>query len=106
MARGLAAEAGFLLTTARRGAVPVGTFMLASRGSGAGLGVYYFATLPEERGKGVARAMMDEILSVASDGSFGSVVLQATPEGARFYATRGFGSLFPIPLYSSAQDVY
>jgi GNAT superfamily N-acetyltransferase len=106
MALGLFAEPGFLLTLARRNAVPVGTFMLTTRGSGVfggATGVYYFATLPEERGKGVAGAMMDEIPRIAAPGP---VVLQATPQGARFYAFQGFDSLFPIPLCSLTQDVF
>ncbi|MDR1649602.1 MAG: GNAT family N-acetyltransferase [Synergistaceae bacterium] len=111
MVRGLSAEAGFLLMTARRSAVPVGTFMLASCAFEVGIGVYYFATLPEERGKGVGSAMMDKILCIASEGAAGFsapgfVVLQATPEGARFYASHSFDTLFPIPLYSLTGDVY
>jgi GNAT superfamily N-acetyltransferase len=97
--------------TAHRNAVPVGTFMLASCGFEAGIGVYYFATLPEERGKGVGSAMMEKILRVASEGAsgfpaLGFVVLQATPSGARFYASQGFDALFPLPLYSLTQDVF
>ena len=111
VAQEIFAEAGFLLMTAHRNAVPAGTFMLASCGLEAGIGVYYFATLPEERGKGVGSAMMDKILRVASEGTsdfpaLGFVVLQATPVGARFYASQGFDSLFPIPLYSLTQDVF
>jgi GNAT superfamily N-acetyltransferase len=111
MALGLSAEAGFLLMTARRNAVPVGTFMLASCALEVGIGVYYFATLPEERGKGVGSAMMDKILCIASEGlpgfsAPGFAVLQATPDGARFYASRGFDALFPIPVYSLTEDVY
>jgi GNAT superfamily N-acetyltransferase len=110
VAQELFAEAGFLLMTACRNAVPVGTFMLASCGVGAGIGVYYFATLPEERGRGVGSAMMDRILRIASEGTsefpaLGLVVLQATPVGARFYASQGFDVLFPVPLYSLSSDI-
>jgi GNAT superfamily N-acetyltransferase len=111
LAQEIFAEAGFLLMTAHRNAVPAGTFMLASCGPDTGIGVYYFATLPEERGKGVGSAMMDKILRIASEGTsgfpaLGLVVLQATPAGARFYASRGFDALFPIPLHSLTQDVF
>ncbi|MDR2175892.1 MAG: GNAT family N-acetyltransferase [Synergistaceae bacterium] len=111
VARELVTEAGFLLTTACRNGVPVGTFMLASCGLKAGIGVYYFATLPEERGRGVGSAMMDRILRIASEGTSdfpapGFVVLQATPAGARFYASHGFDALFPIPLCSMTRDVF
>jgi GNAT superfamily N-acetyltransferase len=111
IAQGLFAESGFLLMIARRNAVPVGTFMLAACGPNAGIGVYYFAALPEERRKGVGSAMMDKILRIASEGTsefpaLGVVVLQATPNGARFYASQGFDSLFPIPLYSLSDDIY
>jgi GNAT superfamily N-acetyltransferase len=84
--------------------------MLVFRGPEADVGVYYFATLPEERGKGVGAAMMDKILRVASEGAPGFsaahfAVLQATPEGARLYASQGFEALFPIPLYSLTPDI-
>jgi GNAT superfamily N-acetyltransferase len=111
VAQGLFAEAGFLLMLARRDAVPVGTFMLASCAFEVGIGVYYFAALPEERGKGVGSAMMDKILNIASEGvsgfsAPGFAILQATPDGARFYASRGFDALFSIPLCSLTGDVY
>jgi GNAT superfamily N-acetyltransferase len=111
MAQGLSAEPNFLLMTACRNTVPVGVFMLAACGFDAGLGVYYFATLPEERRKGVGGVMMDKILRIASEGTANfpaasAVVLQATPAGARFYASKGFDTLFPLPLYSLTSDIY
>jgi GNAT superfamily N-acetyltransferase len=85
--------------------------MLAACGLDVGIGVYYFAVLPEERRKGVGKAMIDKILRIASEGTsdfpaLGFVVLQATPDGTRFYASQGFDTLFPIPLYSLSDDIY
>jgi GNAT superfamily N-acetyltransferase len=103
LASGLGRDPDFRLILACRDGEPVGTFMLSFAGAGAG--VYYFATLPEERGKGVGAAMMKELLRAASMSS-GLVTLQATPSGAPFYASLGFEALFAIPLHSRAEEVF
>ncbi len=79
----------------------VGTFLITH---GENLtGVYYFATLPKFRRKGVARAMMKKICEL----SIGKkIVLQATPSGLNFYKNFGFEKLFNIPVYSNETDVF
>jgi GNAT superfamily N-acetyltransferase len=109
LARGLSQKENFLLLLARRERVPVGTAMLSL--SGASMGVYYFATLPEERRKGVARAVMEEIFRYAwgpgsEDGLCDTITLQATPAGAPFYASLGFETLFKISLFSRSEEVF
>ena len=65
-------------------------------------GVYYFATLPKFRRKGIARAMMSEICRLSSGKT---IVLQATPSGVPFYKNFGFEELFTIPVYSNENDI-
>jgi GNAT superfamily N-acetyltransferase len=103
LAAGLGRDPNFRLILARRDGAPAGTFLLSLTESGAG--AYYFATLPEERGKGIGAAMMKELLRIAS-ASLGPVTLQATPSGAPFYASLGFDALFTIPLHSRAEEVF
>ncbi len=66
-------------------------------------GVYYFATVPEFRRKGVARAMMTEICRMSAGKR---VVLQSTPMGRDFYLAFGFTELFRIPVYSTEKDIF
>ena len=66
-------------------------------------GVYYFATIPEQRRKGVARSMMNEICRL-SNGK--KILLQATPMGLPFYKNFGFKELCKIPVYSDSDDVF
>ena len=67
------------------------------------MGVYYFATIPEFRRKGIARAMMSKICELA-DGKI--IVLQATPAGLPFYKKFGFEERFIIPIYSTESDIF
>ena len=66
-------------------------------------GVYYFATVPEMRRKGVARAMMNVICSLSKGKK---ILLQSTPSGLPFYKSFGFVELCKIPVYSDASDVF
>lgn len=78
-----------------------GTFLL-THGENV-TGVYYFATLPKFRRKGIARAMMSEICRLSSGKT---IVLQATPSGVPFYKNFGFEELFTIPVYSNENDIW
>ena len=78
-----------------------GSFMLVDEPDGAG--VYYFATIPEERRKGIARLMMKEICNLSRGKK---ILLQATPMGLPFYKNFGFKELCKIPVYSDSSDVF
>ena len=67
------------------------------------MGVYYFATVPEFRRKGVAREMMNKICELAEGKT---IVLQATPMGLPFYKKFGFEERFIIPIYSTESDIF
>ena len=67
------------------------------------MGVYYFATLPDFRRRGVASAMMKEICKL-SNGK--KIVLQATPSGVPFYNSFGFEDLGKIEVYSTEADIF
>ena len=66
-------------------------------------GVYYFATVPEFRRRGIARAMMNEICRLSGTKT---IVLQATPSGLPFYKNFGFDELFSIPVYSTESNIF
>ena len=66
------------------------------------VGVYYFATVPELRRKGIASAMMSEICKLSAGRR---IVLQSTPMGVNFYRSFGFEELFSIPVYSTDKDI-
>ena len=78
-----------------------GTFLITNEKNL--MGVYYFATLPEFRRKGIARAMMSKICELASGKT---IVLQATPMGLPFYKKFGFEERFIIPIYSTESDIF
>ena len=67
------------------------------------MGVYYFATKPEFRRKGVAASMMNEICSLSGGRK---IVLQATPSGVPFYRAFGFEDLGAIEVYSTRADIF
>lgn len=67
------------------------------------MGVYYFATVPEFRRKGIARAMMNEICNLSRGKT---IVLQATPIGKLFYKSFGFEERFIIPIYSTEANIF
>ena len=76
-----------------------GSFMLNH--SKDSVGVYYFAVIPEERRKGVARSMMNEICRLSNGRK---ILLQATPMGLPFYKNFGFpieSILFYVIMYTS-----
>lgn len=78
-----------------------GTFLVTNE---AGLmGVYYFATRPDFRRKGVASAMMSEICRLSGGRK---IVLQATPMGVPFYSAYGFDDLGAIEVYSTVADIF
>ena len=66
-------------------------------------GVYYFATVPCFRRKGVAAAMMNEIRKLSQGRK---IVLQATPSGVPFYSAFGFEDLGKIEVYSTQADIF
>ena len=78
-----------------------GSFMLVNEPDSTG--VYYFATVPEMRRKGIANSMMKEICKL-SNGK--KILLQATPAGLPFYKNFGFEELCKIPVYSDSNDVF
>ena len=104
LARGLRDNKDFFLILAKRDGLPVGTFMLTLNDGAAG--IYYFATLPEERSKGIGEAMLHEAYRLAFEMGCSALTLQATPRGAPFYASRGFEPLFKLPVYSFSEDVF
>ena len=78
-----------------------GSFMLVDEPNSTG--VYYFATVPEMRRRGVARSMMNEICRLSKGKK---ILLQATPAGLPFYKDYGFQELCKIPVYSDTSDVF
>ena len=78
-----------------------GSFMLVDEPDSTG--VYYFATIPEARRRGVARSMMNEICKLSKGKK---ILLQATPMGLPFYKNFGFKELCKIPVYSDSNDVF
>jgi methionine-R-sulfoxide reductase len=65
LARGFRNSKGFFLILAKNDGLPVGTALLSLSGGSAG--IYYFATLPGERKKGVGHAMLHEAARLAVD---------------------------------------
>lgn len=80
---------------------PAGTFIITHEKSLTG--VYYFATLPELRRRGIAASMMNEICRLAGNKT---ITLQATPVGVPFYKSFGFDDLFAIKVYSTEPDIF
>ena len=106
LVRGMRADGALKLVTARIEDRDAGTFLLASDPSSPAAGVYYFAVPPRYRRRGVATAMMAEILRIVRRGEKRQVLLQATPSGVPFYLAAGFGALGEIPLFSASDDVF
>lgn len=78
-----------------------GTYLLVNEPDATG--VYYFATVPEMRRQGIARAMMKNICRLSRGKK---ILLQATPAGLPFYKNFGFTELCKIPVYSDTSDVF
>jgi len=107
LARGLRSSEGIFLILAKSGGkngTPVGTVMLSLGNSTAG--VYYFATLPSKRRKGIGEAMLNEAARITCERGYSLLTLQATPKGVPFYASQGFESLYEVPVYSFSDDVF
>lgn len=95
----------FSLVTHQTGENHDGTFMIVEKPERKydPLGLYYFATIPEMRRKGIAREMMYRICEFARGRK---IFLQATPAGLPFYKDYGFEELCKIPVYSTTTDVF
>ena len=106
LVRGMQADGTLTLVTARIEDRDAGTFLLASDPSSSAAGIYYFAVPPRYRRRGVATAMMAEILRIARRGGKRKILLQATPSGVPFYHAAGFEALGEIPLFSASDDVF
>jgi GNAT superfamily N-acetyltransferase len=76
---------GWQVWLGRRAEVPAGAAFTYH--DGASLGVYQVATLPEHRGHGVARAMMERIVAEHPDVP---ITLTATDQGRPLYERLGF----------------
>ncbi|MCR5346514.1 MAG: GNAT family N-acetyltransferase [Fretibacterium sp.] len=92
------------LVTARFEGEDAGTFLLALSRNAAG--IYYFATVPEFRRRGVASAMMAEAGRMALAAGCPRLVLQSTPTGLPFYRRAGFAPLGELALFSFSEDVF
>ena len=68
------------------------------------VGLYYFATLPEERRQGRATMLMNGIIQ-ALTGKNKPLVLLATEEGLPFYLAYGFAAISEIPILARTQDI-
>ncbi|TDQ45646.1 GNAT family N-acetyltransferase [Actinorugispora endophytica] len=79
---------GLRVWLARRQRVPAAA--CCTYDDGATVGVYWVATLPEQRGRGIARAVLAAALADHQDRE---VVLTATPAGVPLYADLGFGEV-------------
>lgn len=104
LVREMRTDGALRLVTARIDGQGAGTFLLALDPSAAG--VYYFAVPPRFRRRGVATAMMVEILRLARREGRSRIVLQATPAGVPFYRSVGFEPLGELPLFSASTDVF
>ena len=99
--RSLAADRkGIFLSAAKVGGEYAGTFLVTDEPDM--MGVYYFAVRPEFRRRGIARAMMNEICTLAAGKR---IVLQSTPMGRDFYKAFGFEELFRLPVFSTDKDI-
>jgi len=67
-------------------------------------GLYYFATVPRYRRRGVARRHMSALAGLSAD-LCDKLVLLATEEGLPFYTDFGFTSAADIPMRSLSQEL-
>ena len=63
-------------------------------------GIYYIATIPEQRRKGYATAMMNALLSRAQDHGYKYALLQASEMGKNIYRKLGFKDVCTFNIYS------
>jgi GNAT superfamily N-acetyltransferase len=66
---------------------------------GGDLGIYFVATLPEHRGKGLTSRLMAVALSEARERGFETSSLQASAMGEPIYANLGYVGYFRLHLY-------
>jgi GNAT superfamily N-acetyltransferase len=90
----MARDERFFLARAGDGAVG----MLFSDGKSCG--IYYVATIPESRGRGMGGAIVGRLKSRARELGYGSVVLLATPSGRGLYLRHGFIDRGTVEIYS------
>jgi ribosomal protein S18 acetylase RimI-like enzyme len=69
--------------------------------SGGTCGIYYVATLPEARGRGMAGAMVEALKLRARELGFGHAALLATPQGCGLYLKHGFKGCGAVKIYRS-----
>ena len=68
--------------------------------SGESCGIYYVATLPEARGRGLAGAIVEGLKSLARDIGHDRTVLLATTSGRKIYLKHGFEDKGAVKIYS------
>ena len=66
---------------------------------GGDLGIYFVATLPEYRGRGLTTRLMATVLAEARDRGLGTSSLQASGMGEPVYAALGYERCFRLRLY-------
>jgi ribosomal protein S18 acetylase RimI-like enzyme len=82
---------------ARLDGKPATTAMVIDAGEDAG--IYAIATVPEARGKGLARNLMLQALRDARERGRETSTLQATKEGFRIYEGMGYEEIEPIDMW-------
>lgn len=65
-------------------------------------GIYYVATIPEERGKGYGTAMMEHLLNLAKQRGYFLAGLEASHEGLNLYKRLGFKEVCIFEEYGFA----
>lgn len=84
--------------------IPAGTLM--SYDNGESIGLYFIATLPELRGKGVASALVSHSLVKALEQNEKSIILHATAAGKLVYLKFGFETVGLIDIYWTVGKKY
>ncbi|MFC6633678.1 GNAT family N-acetyltransferase [Microbulbifer taiwanensis] len=93
----LAGHPAARLLLARKGNVPLGTALLFK--TGPVIGVHQVGVLPEQRGQGIAGALMRDILVACREWRGEFVTLQASAAGEGLYRKLGFSPQFRIASY-------
>jgi ribosomal protein S18 acetylase RimI-like enzyme len=76
---------------------PVATSLLFTDKDTAG--IYYVATLPEYRNRGMGHYITLAAMRAAKDAGYNDVILQATPAGAKVYRRIGFQEICRAQIY-------
>lgn len=66
-------------------------------------GLYYFATVPERRRRGLAAKLMDGVTAALPEKK--PLVLLATEAGLPFYINYGFKIIDKVPIYCAGDDI-